>query len=60
VEITADRSSRRFAARGEISFALKVSGNTFGGTATATFFDAGGRQVRGPVQVRMDGARVLP
>jgi hypothetical protein len=50
VEITADRTSRQFAARGEISFVLKVSGNTFGGMASATFFDAGGRRIRGPVQ----------
>jgi hypothetical protein len=60
VEITADRTSRQFAARGEISFALKVSGNTFGGMASATFFDAGGRRIGGPVQVRMEGERVLP
>jgi len=60
VEITADRTSRQFAARGEISFALKVSGNTFGGTASATFFDAGGHQIRGPIQVKMEGERVLP
>lgn len=60
VEITADRTSRQFAARGEISFALKVSGNTFGGMASATFFDASGHLIRGPVQVKMEGERVLP
>jgi hypothetical protein len=60
VEITADRTSRQFAARGEISFALKVSGDTFGGTASATFFDASGHQVRGPIEVRMQGERVRP
>jgi hypothetical protein len=60
VEITADRASHHFAARGEISFALKVSGNTFGGMASATFFDAGGHRVSGPVQVKMEGERVLP
>ena len=60
VEITADRISRRFATRGEISFALKVSGNTFEGMASATFFEASGRPVRGPVQVKMQGERVLP
>ena len=60
VEITADRASHQFAARGEISFALKVSGNTFGGTAIATFFDESGHRVRGPVQVKMEGERVLP
>jgi len=60
VEITADRTSRQFAARGEISFALKVSGNTFDGTASATFFDASGHQIKGPIQVKMEGERVLP
>jgi len=60
VEITADRTSRRFAARGEISFALKVSRDTFRGTASATFFDASGHRIRGPVQVKMEGERVVP
>jgi hypothetical protein len=60
VEITADRTTRQFATRGEISFELKVSGNTFDGTASATFFDASGRQIRGPIQVRMEGERVQP
>jgi hypothetical protein len=60
VEITADRATRQFVARGEISFELKVSGNTFDGVARATFFDASGRQIRGPVQARMEGERVLP
>jgi hypothetical protein len=60
VEITADRTSHQFAARGEVSFALKVSGNTFDGTASATFFDASGQRIRGPLQVKMEGKRVLP
>jgi hypothetical protein len=60
VEITADRTTRRFASRGEISFALKVSGNTFDGTASAVFVDANGRRLSGPIQVKMAGERVLP
>ena len=60
VEITADRTTRQLAGRGEISFALKVSGNTFGGMASATMFDAQGRQVRGPILVSLEGERVLP
>ncbi len=60
VEVTADRISRQFAARGEISFALKVSGDTFGGMANASFFDASGHRIRGPVQVKMEGERVVP
>jgi hypothetical protein len=60
VEITADRTTRQYATRGEISFELKVSGNTFDGTASATFFDASGRRIRGPTQVKMEGERVQP
>lgn len=60
VEITADRSTRRFASRGDITFELKVSGNTFDGTASATFLDASGRRISGPTQVRMEGERVQP
>jgi len=60
VEITADRNTHQFASRGEISFAVKVSGNSFTGTASATFFDPSGRQVNGPMQVRMAGDRVMP
>lgn len=60
VEITANRATRQFATRGEISFKLKVSGNTFDGTASATFFDASGHKIRGPIQVGMKGERVQP
>ena len=60
VEITADRTTRQFATRGEITFALKVSRDTFDGTASGTFFDASGRQIRGPIRVRMEGERVQP
>lgn len=60
VEITADRITHKFAARGEISFELKVSDNAFAGTASAAFFGPSGRQIRGPIRVRMEGARVQP
>jgi hypothetical protein len=60
VEITADRNTHQFASRGEISFAVKVSGNTFKGTASASFFDPTGRQLKGPIQVAMAGERVMP
>ena len=60
VEITAERSSHQFALQGEISFAVRVSGNTLRGTASATFFDARERQVKGPIQVTMAGERVMP
>jgi hypothetical protein len=60
VEVTADRSTHRLATRGEISFELEVSGNSFHGVASAVFFDAQGQRIRGPSQVEMEGERVLP
>jgi hypothetical protein len=60
VEITADRNTHQLASRGEIAFAVKVSGDTFAGTASATFFDPSGRQVKGPIRVTMAGERVTP
>jgi hypothetical protein len=60
IEITADRATHQFVSRGEISFALKVSGNTFSGMARAVFYDLNGRQVREPLQARLEGERVLP
>jgi len=43
VEITADRTTRQFASRGEISFGVKVSGNAFSGTARCHFLRCGGK-----------------
>jgi hypothetical protein len=60
VEITADRTTGKFVSRGEISFALKVSGNSLDGTASAVFVDANGRRLSGPIRVKMAGERVLP
>jgi len=60
VEVTADRKTRRFVSRGDISFALKVKGDAFVGEASATFYDAGGRKLRGPVTTPMTGLRVTP
>jgi hypothetical protein len=60
VEITADRITRQFVSRGEISFSVKVAGNALSGTATAVFYDASGQRVRGPVPATLAGRRVLP
>ena len=60
IEITADRTTHQFVSRGEISFALKVSGTAFSGTARAVFYDVNGRQIRGPLQASLEGERVLP
>lgn len=61
VEIVADRSSRTFESRGEISFKLTVDGDTFVGTASASFFGADGTLIRGPMPTPLSGSRlVLP
>lgn len=60
VEITADRTTRQFVSRGEISFSLEVQGDTFRGTASASFYDAGGRKLRGPMAATLEGQRVAP
>ena len=60
IEITADRTTHQFVSRGEISFALKVSGNAFSGTARAVFYDVNGQQVKGPLRATLHGERVLP
>ena len=60
VEVTADRKTRRFATRGDITFALKVTGDAFSGEASGTFYNAAGRKVRGPVTTPMTGRRVIP
>ena len=40
VEVTADRMTRQFVSREEISFVVKVNGNALIGTASAIFYDA--------------------
>jgi hypothetical protein len=60
VEVTADRTTRQFVSRGEISFSLKVAGNAFSGTASASFYDAEGRPLRGPLAATLQGQRVVP
>jgi hypothetical protein len=60
VEVTADRTSRQFASRGEISLVVKVNGNTLTGTASAIFYDAEGRRLKGPITATMEGQRVVP
>lgn len=58
VEITADRTTHKFASRVDISFSIKVSGDEFSGNASATFYDEKGAHLRGPVLVSLTGARV--
>jgi hypothetical protein len=60
VEVTADRTTRRFVSKGEISFLIKVTGDAFGGTASATFYDSEGRRLSGPTAATLEGQRVRP
>ncbi len=60
VEVTADRTTRQFVSRGEISFLIKVTGNNFSGTASAIFYDAKGLRLRGPLPATLEGQRVVP
>src|SRR5579859_1774343 len=54
VEVTADRSTRQFSSRGEISFLIKVTGDAFTGKAIAIFYDINGQRLRGPLQATLD------
>jgi hypothetical protein len=60
VEVTADRTTRQFVSRGEISFLIKVNGNAFTGTASAIFYDVKGLRLRGPLPATLEGQRVVP
>lgn len=60
VEVTADRTTRRFVSRGELSFLVQVNGDALSGTATAFVYDEGGRQTKGPLTATLDGRSVVP
>lgn len=48
VEVIADRTTHKFTGRAEISYDIRVSGDTFVGTATARSYDANGALTDGP------------
>ena len=58
VEIRADRATHAYIGRGEISFDVAVSGNTFAGMAQASFFDPAGSLTDGPIDTPVSGERV--
>ena len=60
VEVAADRTTHQFVSRTEISFSLRVTGDTFSGTAEARLYDAAGRPSGEPVQATLAGERVVP
>lgn len=58
VEITADRTTRAFVSRGEISFEITVNGDSFSGNAVGKFYDLDEKMVVGPIQTAFKGTRV--
>jgi len=60
VEITADRTTRQFVSRDEISFSVRVNRDTLSGVATAIFHDIDGRPVTEPHPATLEGQRILP
>jgi hypothetical protein len=58
-EVTADRTTRQFVSRGEISYEIKVIGNTFTGSVTARSYDANDALIDGPSRsLPLEGKRV--
>jgi hypothetical protein len=59
VEVIADRATHKFTGRAEISYDIRVSGNTFVGTETARSYDADGTLTEGPTAPgQFEGKRV--
>jgi hypothetical protein len=58
VEITADRTTHKFAGRLELSFDLKVTGDRLIGSRSATPFDVDGQPSGGPFSGDFTGTRV--
>ena len=58
VEVTADRATRRFVGRGELSYDIVVNGNSFVGTAVFRSYDVNGNLVQGPLNAPLAGERV--
>ena len=60
VEVTADRTTRAFTSRGEISFEIDVTGDAINGAGSARFYDVNGALNGGPVAFTLSGTRVQP
>ena len=58
VEVTADRTTRAFASRGEIAFQIDISGDAISGTGSARFYDVNGSLGGGPVAFTLSGTLV--
>ena len=60
VEVTADRTTRAFVNRGEISFEIELAGDSINGAGSARFYDVNGALNGGPVAFTLSGVRVKP
>ncbi len=58
VEVTADRATHQYLARGEISYVLKVDGDALTGNGIARFYDVNEVVIVGPIETTMTGKRV--
>jgi hypothetical protein len=58
VEVTADRVTREFAGRGELSYDIAVKGNSIAGSATFRSYDVNGTLVDGPSNSTLASERV--
>lgn len=58
VEIRAERATHAYIGRGEITFDLEVTENTFSGVAQATFYGPDGKLSDGPIDTPVSGQRV--
>jgi len=59
VEVRADRATHQFAGRLEISYEIKVSGDSYTGTETVRSYDANGNSTAGPATpALLEGKRV--
>ena len=58
VELSADRVTRKYIGRGELSFELGLKGDRLTGSSIFRSFDADGKQNGGPIEVPFDGTRI--
>ena len=58
VEVIADRSTHQFVGRGELSFDIAVSGNSFAGPAAFSSYDVNGTLVQSPINAPLSGERI--
>ena len=56
--MTADRVSRQFVGRGELSFDIVAEGNRFSGPSVFRFYDVDGKLVEGPINTALSAERV--